>query len=143
VITLIKKIINRSNRLLPLSGFSTSKEKGDWGEDQASDFLKAKGYKIIDRNWRYKKCELDIIATDSETLVFIEVRTRKDIGYGTGYQSVGKGKRRILARGCNAYLMQLKKKPDVYRFDIIEVMLSKSDKICINHYQNIKIIDKY
>ena len=53
-------------------------EIGQFGEQAASDYLEQKGYKILDRNWRHGRAEIDIVAMDGVTLVFAEVKTRSN-----------------------------------------------------------------
>ncbi len=121
--------------------FGTSKEIGDFGENHAVRFLKKKNYKIVKRNWRFKRCELDIIAVDGEVLVFIEVKTRSDSSFIRGYQAVDKRKRKLLAQACRAYLNHLSYRPYMYRVDIIDIVVIEQSKLNISHYENIGIID--
>ena len=104
-------------------------------------FLKKKNYKIVKRNWRFKRCELDIIAVDGEVLVFIEVKTRSDSSFIRGYQAVDKRKRKLLAQACRAYLNHLSYRPYMYRVDIIDIVVIEQSKLNISHYENIGIID--
>ena len=72
---------------------------GDIGEKAAEGFLKReKGFKIRERNWRHGKDEIDLIATEDEILVFVEVKTRRAGGLVPGYYSVDKRKKRALKR---------------------------------------------
>jgi len=93
---------------------------GSEGEDQAVAFLKAKGFKIIVRNFRYKHGEIDIIAHDHEILVFIEVKFRKNNFYGYPEQFVSNGQRSKIRATAEQYLYKenwLKR----IRFDIIAI----------------------
>ncbi len=62
----------------------TTKRIGDDGESRASHFLQTHGFEIIDRNWKTRYCEIDIIAKQNEVVYFVEVKTRKTDTYGTG-----------------------------------------------------------
>ena len=55
---------------------STSKDRGDYGELLAEEYLVSQGYTILERNWRWSRAEADIIARDEGVLVFVEVKTR-------------------------------------------------------------------
>ena len=61
-----------------------SKDIGNRGEDIASVFISQQGYKIIDRNWKTRWCEIDIIATKDSAVYFVEVKYRKNDLYGSG-----------------------------------------------------------
>ena len=68
------------------------KQVGSKGEDLAAEFLKDKGYRIIGRNYKTPIGELDIIAKDGETLVFVEVKTRSSNAFGYPFEAVGSRK---------------------------------------------------
>ncbi len=61
---------------------------GNTGEDLATEYLRAQGFKIIDRNWKTRYCEIDIIAEMQKTIYFVEVKTRKNTTYGGGLDYV-------------------------------------------------------
>jgi putative endonuclease len=62
---------------------------GEAGERYATDYLIKNGYKILDRNWRIRGGEIDIVALYKSTLVFVEVKTRTSTSYGTPEESIG------------------------------------------------------
>ena len=95
-------------------------ELGQKGERLAVGYLKKKGYSIIQKNFRTPLGEIDIIAKDKETLVFIEVKTRESLQYGQPFESVTGLKRRKIANVALLYLKKLDKIPDC-RFDIISI----------------------
>lgn len=106
---------------------------GKTGEDEAERFLKKKKYKIIARNVREGKSELDIIARDADTLVFVEVKSRVfekggEEALTRPADNVNKSKRTYLIRGANQFLHRNSDKySSLYkRFDIIEVYFEKS-----------------
>lgn len=113
----------------------TSREMGDEGEQIATDFLKRKGYKIIDRNFWCRQGEIDIIAKKEDEYVFCEVKTRKNLKYGEPRDSVNEIKRKHILDATRYYLY----KNDLYdkyiRFDVIEVYIYKN-KNYINHIKN-------
>src|SRR5262245_6163655 len=94
---------------------------GNWGEEEALKYLQKLGYKILERNWRYKHLEVDIIALDQNTLVIVEVKTRKSSDYGAPEAFVSKTKQQHLVRAANFYL----EKRDFHhacRFDVISIV---------------------
>lgn len=102
-----------------------SHRAGAWGEQVAADALAAKGYRILGRNVRFgSRCELDLVARapDPETLVFVEVKTRRSEEFGRPVSAVDRGKRRALGRAALRYLHRVKAKPARLRFDVVEVV---------------------
>lgn len=78
---------------------------GAWGEEKAVRFLKQRGYRIIERNFRCRFGEIDIIAEKDEYLSFVEVRLRKNIRYGTPEDTVDWRKQQKLRLTADYYLM--------------------------------------
>ena len=93
---------------------------GQKGEGLAVSYLKKRGYSIIQKNFRTSLGEIDIIAKDKETLVFIEVKTRESLEYGQPFEAVTRSKRRKIANVALLYLKKLNKIPDC-RFDIVSI----------------------
>lgn len=118
--------------------------RGQLGEDKASEYLiKEKGFRIIKRNWSYGKDEIDIIARDAETLVFIEVRARQQHALVSGYHSINSKKKKALRRCALCYLRQMRPRADHYRFDIVEIALQKEDVENIRYFHNIPIFQSH
>lgn len=109
-------------------------EIGNIGEDIAHTFLIDKGMQVLERNWRYKRAELDIIAMEAETMVFIEVKTRSDDILGSPENAVDTRKRKLMIRAAIAY-MHHSKHDWTIRFDIVSVIL-RNDKPQIDHIQD-------
>lgn len=111
---------------------------GKWGEQQAVIFLKKRHYKIIGQRVRVgKRDELDIIAQQQNTLVFVEVKTRRNENYGRPFSAVNKAKRQHLSRAAIAYLKRTKKEPNYLRFDVIEIIGEPTQKNPeIRHIEN-------
>ncbi len=108
------------------------------GEDIAVDYLKKKGYKIIERNFRKKYEEIDIVATFDSTLVFIEVKTRKSDSYGTPFEGISPFKVHHLVQLAQYYKMTHRNLPDDMRIDAVGVILTFDDKLeKIEHLENI------
>ena len=102
---------------------------GKQGEELAVEFLKKKGYKIKVCNYKTKLGEIDIIAGDGDTLVFIEVKTRESLEYGHPFEAVNTRKRKKLA---NVALLYLKKFDDLppCRFDIVSIYINNGKPEC-------------
>lgn len=83
-----------------------TKQTGDTGEDMAATWLLQNGYSIIERNWRFKHCEVDIIACKENKLHFFEIKTRTSALFGHPEESVGKRKMQSLLRAAEEYQYQ-------------------------------------
>ena len=106
-----------------------SKEIGDRGEALAAAYLERHGYRILDRNYRYERAEVDLVALEPNAddtggeLVFVEVKTRRSEAFGTGEEAVTEAKRRHLRRASEAYLYERKLEGAPARFDVVVVRL--------------------
>ena len=109
-------------------------ELGKQGEEIAAQYLIENGYEIVERNWRNKHKEIDIIAKDGKDLVIVEVKTRQNDEYGDPDIAVTRQKQRRLISAANAYLFQNKLDIDT-RFDIISIIF-KEDKPVIDHIED-------
>jgi len=100
----IAKIVNAELKQPKKSStFLTTKQVGDSGEEQACDFLKAQGHAIIDRNWKTKWCEIDIISQFGDTVYFTEVKYRKNAKAGEAFEAVTKTKVRQMNFAAEYY----------------------------------------
>jgi putative endonuclease len=97
---------------------------GKKGEEIALKYLKDKGYKILDINWRFNKDEIDIIARDNDSLVIIEVKTRSTDYFGPPEDAVDERKEKYLIRATEAYIDKNNLDIDS-RFDIISIISNK------------------
>lgn len=97
---------------------------GQIGENTAADFLRAKGYTILKRNYRCKHGEIDIIAEKYGEMVFVEVKTRQNLKFGRPCEAIDEDKKRHIRKTARSYLDEMRKKgyiPRSYNFQIIEV----------------------
>ncbi len=107
-------------------------ELGEIGEEMAADYLRKKGYVILERNYRYDRAEIDIIAQDNEQLVIVEVKTRTSDFFGDPQQFVTPGKIKQLIKATDYYLIS--KEIDLEtRFDIIAILINKKQE-SIEHF---------
>lgn len=113
---------------------------GKYGEELAAKYLVKKGYKIIERNFRIRGGEIDIIALDDKTLVYIEVKTRKDYSFGRPEEAVTSYKIKFLERSAKFYRNNRKslKLPDLERIDVISIDNIGTDTK-IRHIKNITL----
>ncbi len=100
--------------------------KGKAGEQIAADYLMGKGYHIMETNWRVGHLEVDIIATNADMLVFVEVKTRKSAQFGEPEEFVGLPKQRNLIRAANIYIGKTGITKEV-RFDIVSVIMGEAE----------------
>lgn len=94
---------------------------GRYGEDIALRYLEERGCRILERNFRMIRGEIDIIARDQDTLCFVEVKTRQSEAYGTGEEAVSKFKQRQLSRLALLYLQKKNWLQSPARFDVIVI----------------------
>lgn len=113
-----------------------NQEIGKLGEDLAVKYLKNKKYIILDRNYRCRQGEMDIIAKDNEEIVFIEVKTRTTIEFGKPAEAVNYIKREHLQNIARYYLYIKKITKIPVRFDVIEIYLWQKE-YSINHIKQI------
>ena len=100
---------------------------GGQGEDVAEDFLCCRGYQILARNFRVRVGELDIVARKEDTIVFVEVKTRRGNRCGTPGQSVTWKKKKKIIQTARWYLRQYHMEQMCCRFDVIEVYSHSSE----------------
>ena len=101
---------------------------GNWGEDIAVTFLEQNGYSIIKRNYRTPYGEIDIIARQKKSVVFIEVRTKTGSGYGSPEESVTSVKKEHMRASALYYLQTHDDMPQEWRIDFVAVELSPDGK---------------
>ena len=102
---------------------TTRAQIGSRGEDLAAEYLSGDGFTILDRNWRCRYGELDIIAAEGEVLVFVEVKTRTGRAFGTPAEAVTHTKLRRLRRLAGIWLAAQGGSWQAVRIDVIEIRL--------------------
>lgn len=101
---------------------------GNKGEDIAANWLVQNGYKIMHRNWRFKKTEVDIIAAKQNKLHFVEVKTRTNQKFGLPEESISKQKLEALKKAAVAYLEEYTTWKNI-QFDVIAITLHNNNVI--------------
>ncbi len=104
---------------------------GKRGELMAVDYLKSRGYNILEMNWRTRHKEIDIIALDKNEIVFIEVKTRKNDYFGDPEEAVNLKKQKFLINAAENYIISNKIDLEA-RFDIISI-IGEGNTYDINH----------
>jgi putative endonuclease len=99
---------------------------GRKGEELALDFLKKQGYRIIERNYRCRAGEIDIVAKEGSSLAFVEVKTRQSTHFGLPEEAVSYEKRHHLTRAASVYLIHHHIKEAKCRFDVVSVLMNES-----------------
>ena len=115
-----------------------SRELGKIGEGIAVKYLEEKGFEIIERNYRFGKGEIDIIAKDPADgfLAFTEVKTRQNLEFGEPEYAITKAKQKQIRKIAELYLYEKEIENIDCRFDVIAILLEDMDNPKINHYIN-------
>ena len=109
---------------------------GNHGEELAATFLLRSGLKIIERNFRCKGGEVDIVAKDGSTFVFIEVKTSKSLAYGVPQLAVTPFKQRQISKAALTWLARHHLHDPPARFDVIAIVLDKNYSHQLEHIKN-------
>ena len=105
---------------------------GKIAEDIAADFLQKNGYKILTRNFRFQKAEIDIITEKDDLIIIVEVKARSTDAFMLPQEAVTKTKIRSIVLAANHYLEEYNKQNEV-RFDIISVLPDENKNLIIDH----------
>ena len=105
---------------------------GKKAEDLAAEFLIKSGYKILVRNFRYQKAEIDIIAEKDNLIIITEVKARSTDAFMLPQEAVNKRKISLIVSAANHYMEEFNKNQEV-RFDIISVLPNEKGKLIIEH----------
>lgn len=114
---------------------TSRKQTGQRGEDIAANYFATIGYSLVTRNWRCPAGELDLIVEKDNTLVFVEVRTRRSARYGSPEESITAAKQAKLIELAQTYLQQEQPPHPAWRIDVAAVWL-RSGQPHINHIEN-------
>ena len=98
---------------------------GQKGEHLAVQYLRIKGYEILERNWRYMHKEIDIIARENDCLVIVEVKTLNGRAFGNPMAGITRKKQSFLVRAAEAYVLNHNLDTNI-RFDVIGIILEKN-----------------
>jgi putative endonuclease len=110
-------------------------QTGKQGEEVAAAYLTGQGYKLLCRNWRCQVGELDLVVEDGERLVFVEVRTRRGVRFGTPEESITAAKQARLIELAQRYLQETDSLDQPWRIDVVTVKLGPGLPD-VNHIKN-------
>lgn len=105
---------------------------GKIAEDLAAEYLQKNGYKVLTRNFRFQKAEIDIIAEKEDLIIVIEVKARSTDAFMLPQEAVTKAKIKSIVSAANYYLEEFNRNNEV-RFDIISVLPDEKKKLTIEH----------
>lgn len=108
-----------------VSGVDPRADLGAWGEQVAVDHLRGKGLVVLDRNWRCREGELDIVVTDGTTVVFVAVKTRSGTAFGRPEEAVTPRKLSRLRRLAQLWLAERRLGWVEVRFDVVAVLANR------------------
>lgn len=112
---------------------------GKKGEAIAVKFLIQKGFKIVETNYRIRAGEIDIVAIDKDTLVYIEVKTRTSSEFGLPEESVTPRKIKYIVQSAKFYRNSRKNLPELERIDVLSINLSNPQKALVRHIENVTL----
>jgi putative endonuclease len=114
------------------------RELGRRGEEEAVRYLADRGYRILDRGFRTLRGEIDIIARQGETLVFVEVRTRGRTEFGFPGESVSLSKQNQIRKIARGYLLKkhLPEEQTACRFDVLSIVWIRGQGYALTHIEN-------
>ena len=115
---------------------SARDDLGRRGEDEAARYLQGLGYRIVGRRERVLRGDIDIVALDDRTVVFVEVRSRSDTAYGHPAETVGAVKQRRIAELAAAYIRRHRLEDCSVRIDVVAVTFPAGGRPVVEHYRN-------
>jgi putative endonuclease len=104
------------------------RETGILGEKIASNYLKKRGYRILESNYRCREGEIDLVARHKDYLVFIEVRTKRSLAFGTPEESITAAKKEKLRTVAARYRQSHHDLPQLWRIDFVAIELDSKDR---------------
>ena len=114
-------------------------ELGKWGEDLAARYLQQRGYVIVERDWRSGHRDIDIVALDGDTAVFVEVKTRRSRFFGEPEEAIDYRKRLSLQTAISHYVKMRHINCEI-RFDIVTVVGTMDSEPEIDHIKDVRLI---
>ncbi|MDP3062768.1 MAG: YraN family protein [Chloroflexota bacterium] len=109
---------------------------GQRGEALAADYLRRMGYQVLGANFRCQWGEVDIVAMDGATLVFVEVRTRRGASFGTPQESLTRRKQERLIATAETYLQEHSDAPKEWRIDLVSILAKRGSEPDIEHLRS-------
>ena len=111
------------------------KRLGERGEDAAAAYLERAGMTVVERNWRCPAGEIDIVALDDDTVVLVEVKTRRTVRKGAPEEAITTAKQRRYGKLAAAYLQSAGVSDVPVRFDVISLLVVAEDRALLRHHR--------
>lgn len=114
----------------------TSHDIGNRGEDIAAAYLESKDWLIFDRNYRFEKAEVDIVATDRNYIIFVEVKFRSNTYFGQPEDYITPQKEANIKKAAEAWVYERKMDTAVVRFDVVSIVQKNNEAPQITHFKD-------
>ena len=112
------------------------KELGAWGEDLACQYLKENGINIIDKNVHTPYGEIDLVGELNESILFIEVKTRRNCTYGFPEGSINQRKAEHMVNSALAFMQKRANALQPWRIDVVAILINKNKSVNIKWFKN-------
>jgi putative endonuclease len=132
----VARFIAKASKLPGLIKPRAEASTGEQGEQRAAAYLQKLGYRILQKNYRCREGEIDIVARDGQTLVFIEVKTRDTYGNERPEAAVTASKKHKLCKAARHFMKKYKLTGSLFRFDIIGLDIDMQKTWTLHHWQN-------
>lgn len=111
---------------------------GKRGEEIAAGFLEAKGYNVMDRNYRFQKAEVDIVVLQLEPaeLIFVEVKTRSNTQWTQPEEAIDEVKKKLIFKAADSYIYEKQMSTVPVRFDVIAISMENPEHPLIHHIED-------
>lgn len=114
----------------------SNRERGNEAEELACIYLESKDWIILDRNYYFQKAEVDIVATDRNYIIFIEVKMRSDTFFGQPEEYVTPAKELNIKKAAEAWMYERKMETAIARFDVISIIQKGNKAPEITHFKD-------
>ena len=114
----------------------TSKQAGNEAEELAAAFLESKDWIILDRNYFFERAEVDIVATDRNYIIFVEVKMRSNTYFGQPEEYVTPAKEKNIKKAAEAWIYERKMETALVRFDVISIVQKGNSSPQIKHFED-------
>lgn len=114
----------------------TAKQAGNEAEELAAAFLESKDWIILDRNYFFERAEVDIVATDRNYIIFVEVKMRSNTYFGQPEEYVTPAKEKNIKKAAEAWIYERKMETALVRFDVISIVQKGKSSPQIKHFED-------
>lgn len=114
----------------------SNRERGNEAEELACAYLESKDWIILDRNYYFQKAEVDIVATDRNYIIFIEVKMRSDTYFGQPEEHITPAQELNIKKAAEAWMYERKMETAIARFDVISIIQKGNEAPKITHFKD-------